>query len=753
MSSLVSDRRTAVETMMAGLDADVVTLASSSATGETLQKFGQAWKEIEGDPEQSLVDAYITENPNAVGSKHLLDRANGNDWYHVNHEQYHPAMRKMIEVKGFYDAFLISRRGDILYSVFKESDFATNLETGPFKDSGLAEVFRAALAGEPGEVYFSDMRPYAPSNGAAAAFVASQVVDLGGAPAGVVALQIPVDLLSVIVNSSRGLGETTQIYLVGEDGLARSNSRFDGGYQVLQPMGDAAHVTSALEGVDTYVSGGLGVNDTEVVAYSTPVSLAQANWAIVAEQDVEETMAPVRATARIFGLASLVIAVIMCALGWLFARFMTQPLKEIRSAMVEIAAGDFDVEVKVAERGDEIGDLGKTLKAMRVDLKKAKDLEAARAQAALEQAAVVETLSSGLMRMSAGDFSETIDTAFGDEHDALRTDFNRTVQSLNETVSKVVSAADRIQNGASEISQSSLDLAQRTENQAATLEETAAALEELTKNVQAAADSAQTVEGVVSNARDEAEASGEVVRDTVDAMTEIERGSEQIEKIIAVIEDIAFQTNLLALNAGVEAARAGNAGRGFAVVASEVRALAMRSSEAAMEIRDLISGSTRQVERGVVLVGKAGEALNSISDRVSHISRLVSDIALGASEQSVGLAEINASVLQLDQVTQANAAMVEESSAAGQMLRRDADDLTEMVARFHIAQGDVQRKTEQRPVKDAGARAQPETDGTQDKTPVLGADHPEHKTQEVPEPRGRLVVDAGGAATALWQDF
>ncbi|KIC13473.1 methyl-accepting chemotaxis protein, partial [Leisingera sp. ANG-Vp] len=204
------------------------------------------------------------------------------------------------------------------------------------------------------------------------------------------------------------------------------------------------------------------------------------------------------------------------------------------------------------------------------------------------------------------------------------------------------------------------------------------------------------------------------------------------------IDDIAFQTNLLALNAGVEAARAGEAGRGFAVVASEVRALAQRSSDAAMEIKTLIGDSTQQVAQGVDLVGKAGDALQSISARVSHISQLVSEIAEGAEEQATGLNEINTGVTQLDQVTQQNAAMVEETTAAGHMLNRDASKLSELVAHFRVAGGS-------RTARPAAA-VKPEP------APAPSAHGGEDWEIEA-SPAPAAAAGGGNAARDLWQDF
>ena len=296
---------------------------------------------------------------------------------------------------------------------------------------------------------------------------------------------------------------------------------------------------------------------------------------------------------------------------------------------------------------------------------------------------VVDNLAGGLKRMSDGDLSKCIEATFASEYEQLRTDFNSAVHSLQDVLGSVIVNAQGIRTGASEISQAADDLSRRTENQAATLEETAASLEEITASVRAAAEGAEQANQVVLDAKKNAETSGVVVREAVGAMSEIEKSSQQISQIIGVIDDIAFQTNLLALNAGVEAARAGDAGRGFAVVASEVRALAQRSSDAAKEIKTLISESGSQVEKGVDLVGQTGKALEDIVESVSSISTRVSEIARSAREQSTGIAEINVAMNQMDQVTQQNAAMVEQSTAASHSLNQESEELGRLVSKFN----------------------------------------------------------------------
>ncbi|KIC25458.1 MULTISPECIES: methyl-accepting chemotaxis protein [unclassified Leisingera] len=391
--------------------------------------------------------------------------------------------------------------------------------------------------------------------------------------------------------------------------------------------------------------------------------------------------------ALIVTLAAVAASLIVSgAIGLRLITAFTRQFGALQTDLDRLARKEFDFEPAHLEAKTEIGKLSRAMEKTRTALaaadEKLANIEASRIA---DRGAVVGKLDDHLARLSGRDLECTIDEAFPEEYEQLRQSFNTTVATLKETIEQVISAASSIHNGATEISTASDDLSSRTESQAATLEETAAALEQLTASVKSSADGARGVEQTMQEARSEAEASGEVVRKAVTAMNEIEQSSVRISQIISVIDDIAFQTNLLALNAGVEAARAGEAGKGFAVVASEVRALAQRSADAATEIKALIGDSSKHVKQGVDLVGETGEALTSIVGRVNDISQLVSSIAEGAAEQSTGLTEINTGVGQLDQVTQQNAAMVEEATAAGHMLHSDAGKLAELMAKFKIS--------------------------------------------------------------------
>lgn len=315
-----------------------------------------------------------------------------------------------------------------------------------------------------------------------------------------------------------------------------------------------------------------------------------------------------------------------------------------------------------------------------------------------ERKLVSDTLAKAMSYLAQKDMCHRIDDTLPEAYEALRTDYNMSVEALQAALLQVGDNVASIQDGAAEIRSSSDELSKRTEQQAASVEETAAAVEQLSATVKSAAQRAEEAGELVSKTKAGAEQSGEVVQKAVLAMNDIETSAGQISSIIDVIDNIAFQTNLLALNAGVEAARAGEAGRGFAVVAQEVRELAQRSAKAAQEITELINKSGDQVKSGVTLVNETGISLESIISEMSEISQHVTSIVETAREQSAGLDEINQAVTSIDQGTQQNAAMVQETTAVSHTLASGTNALIGLLRQFSLGEVTRSKPTEIKPV-------------------------------------------------------
>jgi methyl-accepting chemotaxis protein len=388
--------------------------------------------------------------------------------------------------------------------------------------------------------------------------------------------------------------------------------------------------------------------------------------------------------------------------------------------MEHLAAGDTEAPIRFTGYRDCVGRMTKAMFTFRKAAfdKIAAELEAhalrlaAETHKRLEEEALAEKMAfivgsvgGGLARLSDGHLTYRIIKILPTGYDQLRTDFNAAMENLQNTMEAVAGSTGAVRSGAAEINQASDDLSQRTEQQAASLEETAAALDEITATIRRTAEGAKEARQVVAAAKTDAERSSKVVNETVAAMSAIEISSKEIGNIIGVIDEIAFQTNLLALNAGVEAARAGDAGRGFAVVATEVRGLAQRSAEAAKQIKALIAASSTHVANGVTLVSETGRVLGRTLEQVEELDRLVGEIAASAKEQATGLGQVNTAVNQMDQFTQQNAAMVEQTTAASRSLADEAAELAQLVAEFQTGHAGIEHKTRPSERKPAAAKS------------------------------------------------
>jgi methyl-accepting chemotaxis protein len=440
-------------------------------------------------------------------------------------------------------------------------------------------------------------------------------------------------------------------------------------------------------------------------------------------------------------------ALFACLIAFLIARSVSNPIAALTRAMRELAEGNFSVVLPGLGRKDEVGDIAQAVEAFKVkaaekaqreaeekaeqDRRAEAERQAAMARMADEfqaavgsivQAAVagdfsqrvaltgktglvlnvgtmINTLCDNVAKVTSdlaemlgalaqGDLTRRITAAYQGRFATLKDDANATAEKIGATISEIKRSAREVTNASSEISTSTTDLSQRTEEQAASLEETSASMEQMAATVKKNAENAQQANQSAGTTREVADRGGRVVAKAVEAMARIEESSRKISDIIGVIDEIARQTNLLALNAAVEAARAGDAGRGFAVVASEVRSLAQRSSQAAKDIKDLITNSNGQVKEGVELVNEAGSALNEIVESIRSVAQIVAEIAAASAEQSTGIDQVNKALSQMDEVTQQNSALVEENAATAKTLEHQSTAMDERVAFFRVAERD-----------------------------------------------------------------
>lgn len=468
---------------------------------------------------------------------------------------------------------------------------------------------------------------------------------------------------------------------------------------------------------------------------------------VVTNWSVEKIASEVRQKVLISVLTQSVITAIAIVAFLLAMRSLVgRPIRVISERIRALQEGDLASPVTYRENGDEIGFLARALEVFRneaiakVEREQAAaeqsaslDLERARNALLTEEASntqrlVMTVLANALEKLAAGDFSIDLPD-LGPEFEKLRQDFNNMVQAVAAALTEIKTASVAVESGSSELASSADQLAKRTEQQAAALEQTAAALDEVTTTVRASSQRAETAGKQVEETKRSAHVSASVVRDAIGAMDRIQTSSSQIGRIIGVIDEIAFQTNLLALNAGVEAARAGEAGKGFAVVAQEVRELAQRSANAAKEIKNLINVSGQEVAAGVGLVNETGDALLKIEAQINRISDSIASIVQSYREQATGLQEINGAINQMDQATQQNAAMVEETNAACQELLTQGRLLQDSAGRFTVGAAAASRFG-----------------------PVQSVDR-----QPRPEPRVLAKRYAGSAAVAAspgaWEEF
>ncbi len=739
------NRANALESLFKAVKNDLLVTAASGGTVSAIGNLAIGWPQVGADPAAVLKEAFITNNPNPVGQRALLNsgKLNKGVTYDMAHERLNPGFRGQLEAHAYEDIYLFDPTGNLIYSVAKQDDFATNFAAGgTYADSPLGEAFRAAAAmTKPGEVVFIDDTPYAVTPEAPGSFMAAPVFN-GKMLVGVVAFRMPTGAISAIMGSKLGLGETGETFFVGADHLMRNDSSFSSDNDVLKTSYETSEVNAALQAQRSSFARTSGYRDMALLAATVPVSFEGVHWALVAAIGEDEALAPVAAMRDSILTGAGVVLVLAILFGLIFSRSITKPISRLTRTMDALAKGDLEAEVTGQDRTDEMGAMARAVEVFRANALKVDEMteeERAGSQRRREErSAMMADLQRAFGEVVdaavEGDFSkrvptdfadaemnrlaesvnnlvDTVDGGLGETGDVLaalaqndlsrrmtgthrgafahlKDDLNAVIDSLDEFVGGLRQTSNSLRRATGEILAGANNLSGRTTRQASTIAETSATMATLSATVVENARRADAASQMAQSVSDTATEGGAVMSRTTEAMERITTSSGKISNVIGLIDDIAFQTNLLALNASVEAARAGEAGKGFAVVAVEVRRLAQSAAEASREVKVLIEQSAGEVTIGSKLVAEAAQKLDSMLRAARENRELLSGIAIENRAQADSIAEVNVAVRTLDEVTQHNAALVEEINAAIEQTESQASDLDRVVEVFHLAEAD-----------------------------------------------------------------
>lgn len=658
----VADRKAMLGEYLSSIEQDMRMISTNATVRQATVEFTEAWQQLGQDQTATLQRLYIQDNPHPTGEKHKLDASDDGSTYTAVHRQYHPWLRLFLEERGYYDVFLFDLEGNLIYTVFKELDYATNLNTGKYKNSDLGNAYRAAQkSGEPGSISFFDFKPYAPSHGAPASFISTPIQGDQGQQIGVLVFQMPIDRMNAVMQNSAGMGETGETFIVGADGLLRSDLRLVEESTILNRKLSDERVAAAMRGES---GASVMANDqgVEVITAYVPFEFNGAHWALIAEQSTGEAFAALNNMRMLAVLLTVSILAVVAGLGYLVSRLLSGPITSLTRAMQVLADGDVNVDIPGTDRGDEIGTMAKTVEIFKQNTMSRLELEG-------EQRAEQEARAKR-----------------AEEIEKLIEQFE---QVVSQVISGVGSGATLIQNTAQNMSGNmdstgsvSLSVAQAANRSRGNVTAVASATEELASSVGEIGQQVERSASMATTAVGEAERSNEII-------TGLTNATDRIGEVVGLITDIANQTNLLALNATIEAARAGDAGKGFAVVASEVKSLASQTATATEEISAQITAVQNATKDTVDSIQGVGRTINEMSEITTAIASAIEqqraatqEIARNVTSVSTDSNQVSDSVKDVTQSTARSYGAAITVLWASESLHEPIGDLRDAVNTF-----------------------------------------------------------------------
>jgi methyl-accepting chemotaxis protein len=647
--AVASGARDKLSAYVSSIEDDAVVMAQMPSVRQALAQLSVAWRDMGPQAGAALQQAYIAGNPHKVGERQNLDQASDGSAYSRAHGLWHPALRAFQQRRGYYDLFFIDPQGHVIYTVFKEPDFATSLKDGPWRDSDLARVWReASTRAKPGDVVFTDFKPYAPSDNAPAGFVATPVTAADGTMLGTLVLQLPIDRIGQAASAREGLGETGEIVLVGADKLMRSDSRFSTSNDILTTKIDTKAVAEALAGRSYSGTATSTDRDMALRVVALPFAEKGLNWAVIARKGYDEAMAPVHALRDRILMIVAGLLMVTALIGLFVARGLTRPISALVGDMNALAKGKIDIALAGTARGDEIGDMTRAVAVFRDNA-----LERAR----LEEAAAMEQKARAARQAR-------IDTLIS----SFRADVRGAMEALGANTQRMDSTARALGGIAEQANEQAVSAAGASEEASGNVQTVASAAEELSSSIQEISRQVAATADVVRNASQMARTSNAQIAGLASA-------AQRIGDVVGLIQAIAAQTNLLALNATIEAARAGDAGKGFAVVASEVKSLANQTAKATEEIGAQVQGIQASTQGAVDAIGAITRTMTEIDSYTAAIAAAVEEQGAATREISRNVQEAAVGTEQLTQnVSGVTRAIGETTHAAGDV-KHVADDL------------------------------------------------------------------------------